>query len=84
MAYIILNLYIFRSTPIEGFVDDYAFLIRGLIDLYEAYYDPRWLEWAEALQTKQDELFLDREGGGYFSSDATDASIVLRMKEGNC
>jgi hypothetical protein len=27
---------------------------------------------------------LDREGGGYFSSDATDASIVLRMKEGNC
>ncbi|XP_064636883.1 spermatogenesis-associated protein 20-like isoform X2 [Lineus longissimus] len=69
------------STPIEGFVDDYAFLIRGLIDLYEACFDSKWLEWAEALQTKQDELFWDTEGGGYFSSDANDSSIVLRMKE---
>ena len=63
-------------------MDDYAFLIRGLLDLYEACYDSKWLEWAEALQTKQDELFWDSEGGGYFTSDASDSSIVLRMKEG--
>lgn len=41
---------------VEGFADDYAFLIRGLIDLYEA--DPRretgwrWLRWARELQVR--------------------------------
>jgi hypothetical protein len=63
-------------------VDDYAFLIRGLLDLYECCHDDRWLQWAEQLQTKQDELFWDSEGGGYYSTQDGDSSIVLRMKEG--
>ena len=68
--------------PIEGFVDDYAFVIRGLLDLYEASLDARWLEWCRDLQAKQDQLFWDRDGGGYYSSQDGDAFIVLRMKEG--
>merc|ERR1719330_999650 len=40
-----------------------------------------WLEFAHRLQTKQDELFLDREGGGYFSSREGDEEIVLRLKD---
>ena len=70
------------SKPIEGFVDDYAFVIRGLLDLYEASLDERWLKWCHSLQTRQDQLFWDEEGGGYYSSQDGDASIVLRMKEG--
>lgn len=34
----------------HGFADDYAFLIEGLIDLYEATFDEAWLEWADELQ----------------------------------
>ncbi|KAK7481023.1 hypothetical protein BaRGS_00027742 [Batillaria attramentaria] len=67
--------------PIRGFADDYAFVIRGLLDLYEACMDTRWLKWAERLQEQQDQLFWDEEGGGYYSSQDGDSSIVLRMKE---
>lgn len=65
----------------EGFAEDYAYFIQGLLDLYEASFGLRWLQWAEALQTKMDELFWDGERGGYFNSAAGDASIVLRLKE---
>ena len=71
-------------TPIEGFADDYAFLIRGLVDLYEAGLDESWLAWAEQLQEQQDALFWDTEGGAYFSSREDDKSIIIRMKEGRC
>jgi uncharacterized protein YyaL (SSP411 family) len=67
--------------PAEGFAEDYAYFIQGLLDLYEASFALRWLQWAEALQAKMDELFWDGERGGYFNSAAGDASIVLRLKE---
>ena len=43
---------VFRDGPGEtaAFADDYAFLVEGLIDLYEATYDDRWLKWADELQ----------------------------------
>ena len=65
----------------EGFAEDYAFLIQGLLDLYEACFDLRWLQWAVALQAKMDERFLDADRGGYFNSAAGDANILLRLKE---
>ncbi|XP_030840425.1 spermatogenesis-associated protein 20-like [Strongylocentrotus purpuratus] len=67
--------------PIQGFVDDYCFLIRGLLDLYEANYDEQWIEWASQLQEKLDELLWDTENGGYFSTTDKDSSILLRLKE---
>jgi len=73
-----------RGEPgtIEGFAEDYAFLIQGLLDLYEATLDDRWLQWAMNLQATQDELFWDADaGGGYFSSAAGDPLVPVRMKE---
>jgi uncharacterized protein YyaL (SSP411 family) len=69
------------AKPIEGFADDYAYLVRGLLDLYEVTFDASWLEWACKLQDKQDALFWDAEASGYFLSAAGDPSIVLRLKE---
>ena len=66
----------------EGFADDYSFLIRGLLDLFEASQDQQWLQWAWQLQEKQDQLFWDEGKGGYFNSTTNDPSILLRVKEG--
>ncbi|KAJ3036396.1 spermatogenesis-associated protein 20 [Rhizophlyctis rosea] len=73
----------FREGPsdVEGFADDYAFLIQGLLDLYEAGFDERWLQWAVELQETQDRLFWDANGGGYYSGSDEDKRILLRMKE---
>ncbi len=65
----------------EGFAEDYAFFIQGLLDLYEATFDARWLAWAAKLQAKMDELFWDDGHGGYFNSAAGAADLVLRLKE---
>ena len=65
----------------EGFAEDYAYLIRGLIDLYESSFDTARLEWAIKLQKKQDDHFLDDNNGGYFSSTGNDPHVILRMKE---
>ncbi len=74
---------IYRNGPskVEGFAEDYAFFIQGLIDLYEASLNIDWLKLAVSLQDSQDALFLDPSGGGYFSDSGTDSSILLRMKE---
>lgn len=41
-----------EGRGVEGFADDYAFLIEGLIDLYEATFNESWLHWADDLQRK--------------------------------
>ncbi|NQU11221.1 thioredoxin domain-containing protein, partial [bacterium] len=69
------------EVAIDGFLDDYAFFIQGLIDLYEASFDVKYLSWAIALQDKQNALFWDQAGGGYFSTTGQDPSVILRMKD---
>jgi len=68
-------------SDIQGFAEDYAYLIQGLLDLYEAGFEIRWLQWAEKLQAKMDEVFWDGERGGYFNSRADDATVIVRLKE---
>ncbi|CAO2167655.1 unnamed protein product [Urochloa humidicola] len=73
----------YRNGPSKapGFLDDYAFLINGLLDLYEFGGNIEWLLWAVQLQVTQDELFLDKQGGGYFNTPGEDPSVLLRVKE---
>jgi uncharacterized protein len=68
---------------VEGFADDYAFVIQGLLDLYEASFEIRWLKFALQLQRQLDALFWDNENGGYFAVTGRDTNILLRMKEDN-
>jgi uncharacterized protein len=70
-------------SDIEGFADDYAFVIQGLLDLYEASFDVEWLKLANQLQEIQDRLFFDEKNGGYFSTSGKDESVFLRMKDDN-
>jgi len=69
-------------VPIQGFLEDYVFVIQALFDLYEASLEQGWLEWALQLQHTQDKLFWDPEGAAYFSSEAGDSSLLLRLKDG--
>ncbi len=69
------------AGSVPGFAEDYASLIAGLLDLYEADFDVAHLRWALELQEKMDALFWDDANGGYFSTAGTDKSILLRMKE---
>ncbi|XP_062592799.1 spermatogenesis-associated protein 20-like isoform X2 [Saccostrea cucullata] len=69
------------SSPIEGFVDDYSFVIRGLLDLFEVCHDDTWVEWAGQLQEQQNALFWDSQGGAYYSNSGKDVSIVLKLKD---
>jgi uncharacterized protein YyaL (SSP411 family) len=69
------------DTAVEGYAEDYAYLIFGLLELFQADGDPRWLEWALMLQRRQDELFADAVGGGWFSTTGRDESVLLRLKE---
>jgi uncharacterized protein len=73
----------YREGPssIRGFAVDYAFLISGLLDLYETDFDLDWLRWARHLQDTLDLHFWDQERGGYFSTSDRDPAILLRMKE---
>lgn len=75
----------YREGPsaVEGFADDYAFVIQGLLDLYEASFEVSWLQFARVLQKTQDRLFWDESGNGYFSGTGQDATILLRLKENN-
>jgi uncharacterized protein YyaL (SSP411 family) len=68
---------------IEGFADDYAFVIQGLLDLYEVSFDIEWLKFAVELQETQDHSFFDEKNGGYFSTSGKDSSVPLRMKDDN-
>jgi len=70
-------------SNIEGFADDYAFVVQGLLDLYEASFDVEWLKLAGDLQATQDRLFFDEKHGGYFSSSGRDESVFVRMKDDN-
>ena len=77
---VILRRYRAGDAAIDGYVDDYAFFIQGLLDLYEASFEVDHLVWALKLQKKQNELFWDEKEGGYFNTSGTDESILLRMK----
>ena len=52
-----------------GFLEDYAFACAGLIDLFEATFDPRWLRDAIALADDTERLFADPAGGWFMTAD---------------
>jgi uncharacterized protein YyaL (SSP411 family) len=68
-------------AEIDGFAEDYAFLIFGLLELFQTDPDPEWITWAIALQRRQDELFRDRANGGWFSTTGSDPTVLVRMKD---
>jgi uncharacterized protein YyaL (SSP411 family) len=69
------------SAGLEAHLDDYAFLVQGLLDLYEASFNIRWLIYARELTDRQIEIFGDPRGGGFYDTYGDDRTLLLRLKE---
>ena len=69
------------AAGVEAYAEDYAYLIFGLLELFQAGGDADWLEWALSLQQRLDQLFWDPIDGGWYSTTGEDASVLLRLKE---
>jgi uncharacterized protein YyaL (SSP411 family) len=77
----LLRRYRHGDARVDGYAEDYAYLIGALLELLQASGDPAWLEWAMTLQARMDELFWDDAEGGWFSTTGRDPSVLLRLKE---
>jgi len=75
----LLRRYRAGEAAIAGFLDDYAFFAQGLLDLYEADFDVRYLETAVKLTEAMRARFED-DAGGFFSTEE-DGDAVLRIKD---
>ncbi|GFM35983.1 thioredoxin domain-containing protein [Desulfovibrio psychrotolerans] len=76
----LLHRYRDGEAGIAGMLDDYAFFIHGLIELYQATHEPRWLAEALRLQERQEAVFADREGGYYLAAADADPLPVRSME----
>jgi len=63
-----------------AFLEDYAFIVAGLLDLYEADPDPHWLHEALSLQETLDAHYADDAGGAYFNNADDHERLLAREK----
>jgi uncharacterized protein YyaL (SSP411 family) len=69
------------ELAVEGHAGDYAFLIHGLLSLYQTTYDLKFAEDAKELQEKMIERFWDAKNGGFFSTPDGNVELPVRPKE---
>ncbi len=69
------------EAAIGGMLDDYAFFVQALLDLYETTFEFRFLERAIAIANKQSQLLEDAENGGFYASAHPDAISLMRHKD---
>lgn len=69
------------EADIEGMADDYSFVIWGLIELFDATFQPKYLQLAFDFQNRFDKDFKDYEFGGYFFTSSQGEKLLGRQKE---
>jgi len=77
----LLHRYRDGDAGIRAHLDDYAFLIWGLLELYETTYETEYLSRAHALQEEQIDHFWDDGDGGFFFTAADGEPLLFRMKD---
>ncbi|MFL6334601.1 MAG: thioredoxin domain-containing protein [Pyrinomonadaceae bacterium] len=78
---LLLHVYKDGRAKHVGFLDDYAFVVSGLVTLYETTGRLRWLEAASGLTDKMVEEFWDEEGGGFFYNGRSGEKLIVRSKD---
>jgi uncharacterized protein len=77
----LLRTYKDGRAKLNGFLEDYAYLIDGLVSLYEATFDVEWVRWADALTGTMIQEFHDEESGGFFDTGISHEALITRPKE---
>lgn len=66
------------QSMFSGSLDEYAFMIRGVLSLFEANAGTEWLEWAIEMTQKLKDSYKDAEGGAFYQTDGSDKNLLLR------
>ena len=65
----------------NGYLEDYAFLIEGVLALYQTTFDERWFQWARELAEDMQAHFGDTENGGFFDTRDDHEQLIHRPKD---
>jgi uncharacterized protein YyaL (SSP411 family) len=77
----LLRTYKDGESKYAGYLEDYAYYIDGLVALYEATFDLRWLEEARALADIMIDEFWDNEDGGFYFTGRSNEQLITRVKD---
>ncbi|MCM1257111.1 MAG: thioredoxin domain-containing protein [Roseburia sp.] len=66
---------------VSGYLDDYAFMAFGILELYQVTNDPKHLKWAQNLCRQAITDFWDDENRGFFLSGLNNEELILQTKE---
>jgi uncharacterized protein YyaL (SSP411 family) len=69
------------AAKLNGYLEDYTFLVNALVSLYEATFAPRWIEAALDLAQIMIEQFWDTTDGGFFYTGRDHEQLIARGKE---
>ncbi|WP_347273310.1 thioredoxin domain-containing protein [Candidatus Kuenenia sp.] len=78
---ILLRRYCEGEAAIAGFLDDYAFFVNGLIDLYEATFQEKYLQAALQMNEEMIKNFLDENEGGFFLNGKANEKLFTQTKD---
>jgi hypothetical protein len=68
------------QAHLNAYLDDYAFILSGLIELLQAKWDSKWLSWARQLAEVMIEQFEDNSSGGFFFTSHDHEQLIQRIK----
>ncbi|MBL8794187.1 MAG: thioredoxin domain-containing protein [Planctomycetia bacterium] len=69
------------EAKLNAYLDDYAYLVHGLLNLHDATNDKKWLDASQALTDKMVELFEDKDRGGFFYTSHDHEKLFARGKD---
>ena len=76
----LLRVYKDGQSKINGCLDDYAYFLEGLVTLYEAGLDSRWIARAKELANSMIDEFWDEGEGGFFLSGRSGEQLISKLK----
>jgi len=69
-----------NTSRLNAYLDDYAFLVQGLLALHRATHEQKWLNAARRLTDQQIEMFWDQKGRGFYFTSHQHETLIARTK----